>query len=100
MRCIKPPARFTQLILGLLQYEHDLRYDAARVRNCTFFEGFDWSALLRKKLPPPFEERAKLDPFDTRAFDPVIDEGCSGEDLLGLEAKPYVESDGAWDAAF
>ena len=88
-------------ILGLLSHEPELRYDGTRIRGSAHFETFDWLSLLSRKMPSPLNVSTAPDPFDHEAFDPEeFDDGRSGEELLGLDAAPYVPTPDAWDALF
>ena len=63
------------LLEGLFKKEPDKRLgggpgDAEDIKKHPWFEGFDWDALLRKELIPPFIPIIKED-TDVSNFDPV-----------------------------
>jgi len=58
------------LLEGLFQKNPLLRYGANEIKNHEWFKGFDWKALLAKKLIPPFKPVLKSE-TDVTYFDPV-----------------------------
>ena len=85
---------------GLLHRSWSERFGSAELRAHAYFGGFDWQALLAKQLPSPYVPAVK-DPFDMRNFDPEIDEGNSGPELLALAAAPPTgDAADSWDADF
>ena len=93
------PPDAAALIRGCMTYLPELRFDGPHLKACDFFANFDWEGLLQKKLRS-LGDLVHTDPFDTSAFDPEIDPGFTGAELLALPAVPYVPETGAWDANF
>jgi len=88
-----------ELLKGLLTHDHTARMDSSAIKRQPFFSDFDWTALLNKQLTPPHVPEHG-DPFDTRNFEPEIEEHLSGKTLLGMEAEDYPILSNEWDADF
>lgn len=79
-----PPAA-ASLICGLLTFDPSTRLGARganEIRGHPFFEGFDWDALLRREVMPPWRP-VVLSELDVGNFDaeftsePVVDSVCT-----------------------
>lgn len=95
---VTPP--MAELISGLLTHDSDARWDAKHVHDCAFFKDFDWLALIRQTMPTPLAIPMSTGPFDTQSFEPDIDPGRTGPELLEMHVEPYDMSSNAWDAEF
>ena len=59
------------LLEGLFQKNSKNRFSEVEIKKHEWFKGFDWNALLEKKLIPPFMPILKSD-TDVTYFDPVL----------------------------
>lgn len=84
-----PPAA-AALIVGLLTFDPAERLGsrgAAEIRRHPFFAGFDWEALRRREVEPPWRPVVR-DELDVGNFDaeftnePVIDSVCTNHSVL------------------
>lgn len=83
------------LIKGLLQPRPTSRLGvvkggASKIKNHPFFRGFDWQALLWKKLAAPMSTTV-ADIEDTSNFNQAV---------KPLNVKPYVDDGTGWDKSF
>jgi len=70
------------LICSLLRKQPSQRATSAHVRSASFFQHFDWEALLLKQLKPPYVPDLSSDPFDTSSFCADIEKVDSGPSIL------------------
>lgn len=89
------PKDVKNLIKGLLQVQPSKRLGvvqggAVSVMIHKWFKGFDWQALLWRKLQAPFRVAVK-DDFDLSNYDPKVQ---------ALKVKAYKDDGTDWDADF
>lgn len=58
------------LLEGLFQKKAEKRFGAKEIKSHEFFKGFDWKALLNKKILPPFQPVLNS-AYDVAYFDRV-----------------------------
>jgi len=95
-----------QVCKGLLRYHVGARLDGATLRTLPLFSGFEWGALLHRRLVAPYVPAMSDSAFDVSRFEDADMDGTPGAKLLAAmaEAEPYptAAADGGepWDVAF
>jgi len=59
------------LLLGLLEKDPENRMSPLEIQDHLWFKGFDWEALIQKRLKPPWKPGVK-GPMDMSQIDPDL----------------------------